>query len=1397
MKGILKQRLALLLAAVMIIGLFPMSLNAENTGKIVTAEPERATLNTGVSGLTATTGSSDTAQWSSNSTAHSITGTATTSSSSGCSGTTYNPQEGTLTLTNSSGAKATLTFTAEPTIGTGTVQIAGQSANAMQYSFMLESGASVSIYLKSSTTAEESSRIVLSNISLISEKDITVTFVPAEHGSYTVNGTPVTAPLIITGKSTDTFSVSATANSGYVFAGWVDANEPSSVFGSNAVMALSFTDDVSVTAHFIDDSVAVFAVGNSQFYSLNSAISYAQSSGSSKVTLIANGILPAGDYTIPNGITLLIPFDSANTVYTTTPAVVYGSHVTPTAFRTLTMADGVSLTVQSGGAICVCGQLCSSGQMGGWNGTPTGPDGRINMLGSSTITLNSGANLYCWGYIYGSGSVIAKSGSTVYEAFQVKDWRGGTATSNVYKYAFIFNQYYIQNIEVPLAVYAGATVKLYSSVNASGAANPIQSTFIGSSGLFNVTSGYIVKDYIENTDRLQVDVYGSVSVSSMTISGIPLIGSISTSDYVLPITNNISINLHSGTTNVTQNIELLPGVELTIGRDAELKLNSGKKLYVYDNDDWLNFSGTARMYPIGYSVANGTSAIRTAADLKDAVIDVNGTFTVQGSLFTSNGGAGITSSLGSEGNSGKLVFSTAPTDTSTIYEMLNNSDKTPVTFYAPHLHNGDNSYSDTTGTGTSTWYYDKDGEHWYRYTVDFMYNGSRVERMYFCENGAQLVYDGSWLTGLSASLASGSASVNVSGTSVRVTNVTANSTVNLTGTSAQFTPTFVLNEAQYLNYVKLTGNEITETRTINDETYYVVLKSDSPMNVGAAFPAPPDASMGVSAEAHNAVVWNLSGISAYSGNAYNGTVPVGEANGDTYIYGFYTGAVAYNSFTDAYYPTLAAAMAAVPGSGSGTVRLIADCGSYEEENPTAAYAVPPAAVLTLDLNGHRAVGRIVNKGDLTVDMNGGVLEYRTGATAQAAAYQGMAAIINSGSLTVIDSTGGGRITADAISNSGVPNHAAVIRNYGGGTMSVSDVTLENLQDVNGYTSVVMNDRATIASLTNVTILSPRGYALFNYGGDVQLIDSCTIDCAYGIYNRNVRNANTIAQGYAIANYGTIGMIKDSTVTAGQYAIHNGAVITELNNSTFTAHPDSAQVNTYGAAGVNVHGNTYCYTVYNGSNWWYDNNVWKQIDSSSGGYTRVNYYKEDEAYRPTIHTITDCDILAENTSTSASYGYALVNYGIIDTIGGTTNIMTYKHPSNSAITTSHYAFHNLGGGIIKSIEGTVNVSATGIGTVYNDGAFTTQVNYTYGNKVAGNITYQKNTYGQPSTINSITCAGAWTTSSYYALMNSGYIASINAPDLTLSGNTGSYNVLYNATGSANLTYEITNFLREES
>jgi len=151
------------------------------------------------------------------------------------------------------------------------------------------------------------------------------------------------------------------------------------------------------------------------------------------------------------------------------------------------------------------------------NGSPVGPVGFVKMATDSKITVGNGGKLYAWGYITGSGEVEALSGATVYEDFQRADWRGGNCTTQIVDnvgtyHNFPMSQYYVQNIEVPLKLHAGAIEKAYMSITVTllgvqGAELP----FIGTSdSMFSLTSGYIVKDYIEGEGRLKIEAHGDI-----------------------------------------------------------------------------------------------------------------------------------------------------------------------------------------------------------------------------------------------------------------------------------------------------------------------------------------------------------------------------------------------------------------------------------------------------------------------------------------------------------------------------------------------------------------------------------------------------------------------------------------------------------------------------------------------------------------------------------------------------------------------------------------------------------------------------------------------------------------------------------------------------------------------
>ena len=86
------------------------------------------------------------------------------------------------------------------------------------------------------------------------------------------------------------------------------------------------------------------------------AVWYAQANKQDKITLTSDGSI-SGNYTIPTGITLLIPFDAAGTLYKETPAYTTKTEEQG-AFKTLTMKDGACINVD--GAISVGGKHYTS-----------------------------------------------------------------------------------------------------------------------------------------------------------------------------------------------------------------------------------------------------------------------------------------------------------------------------------------------------------------------------------------------------------------------------------------------------------------------------------------------------------------------------------------------------------------------------------------------------------------------------------------------------------------------------------------------------------------------------------------------------------------------------------------------------------------------------------------------------------------------------------------------------------------------------------------------------------------------------------------------------------------------------------------------------------------------------
>ncbi len=519
--------------------------------------------------------------------------------------------------------------------------------------------------------------------------------------------------------------------------------------GMNKVAVKSGTTEYTegyryrVTKDMTGEAVCKITQNSTSYASLEEALQVVNASPSSTWTIVmlANATLSKGDYEIPANTTLLIPYKSGQTTINgTTPAWVNKNAsptpTTPSPYLKLTFASGVNMTVK--------GKIEASSttyiNQNNWTGIVGGPYGWLQLNEDSHIDLESGAYLFAWGYVTGKGSINAKNGSFIYEDFQMGDWRGGTIESAIQgntnglgsKGVFLLTDYYFQNVECPITYRPGAQSIAYSgcymeksSVTVDGKSDPV--TMVGTSGsmfLMNpATAGedtWVRKEYDAEKDQLVWTLNSGASIGSFSLK-IPLQVlflnydiNLVTSDYVLPMATNFKIVANEGDINVTNDVCFLPGSEAIVNKEANLVVATGKRVFVYDQDDWSSYGGY--YHKVGYS-PSWKACPRTATKLPDAKIEIAGTLTVDGSIYTTAGGGNIFST---RENSGKIKFNAAaPASTDAIAQFTGTKNTTlcQVIGYSSDavqyvgkaltsakLKNEDGEYTPTTGASTGDIY---------------------------------------------------------------------------------------------------------------------------------------------------------------------------------------------------------------------------------------------------------------------------------------------------------------------------------------------------------------------------------------------------------------------------------------------------------------------------------------------------------------------------------------------------------------------------------------------------------------------------------------------------------------------------------------------------------------------
>ncbi len=519
--------------------------------------------------------------------------------------------------------------------------------------------------------------------------------------------------------------------------------------GMNKVAVKSGTPEYTegyrwrITDNMTGEAVCKITQNNTSYASLEEALQVVNASPSSEWTIVmtANATLSKGDYEIPANTTLLIPYKSNQTTANgTTPAWVNKNASptpgTPYPYLKLTFANGVNMTVK--------GKIEASSttyiNQSNWTGVPGGAYGWLQLNEGSYIDLESGAYLFAWGYVTGKGEINAKNGSYIYEDFQMGDWRGGTMGSSVNgnknglggKGVFLLTDYYFQNVECPITYRPGAQSIAYSGaymeksvIKIDAQSDPV--VMVGTSNsmfLMNTaTAGadtWVRKEYDAETDQLIWTLNSGASLGSFTLklntSWMDV--DMNTEDYVLPMATNFKIIANEGDINITNDICFLPGSEAIVKKEANLVVPEGKRVFIYDADDWSSYGGY--FHKIGYSPSWKACPrlMATSTKLADAKIEVAGTLDIQGSLYTTAGGGNIFST---RENAGKLKLgSAAPASTSAIADFTGNSGQNKTlcqlvgngseghyvgkALTAAKLKNEDGAYTPTTGAAAGDIY---------------------------------------------------------------------------------------------------------------------------------------------------------------------------------------------------------------------------------------------------------------------------------------------------------------------------------------------------------------------------------------------------------------------------------------------------------------------------------------------------------------------------------------------------------------------------------------------------------------------------------------------------------------------------------------------------------------------
>ena len=412
-------------------------------------------------------------------------------------------------------------------------------------------------------------------------------------------------------------------------------------------------EEQTVTAYLC---IRTFKGSDNYWYGLREASAKVAETGTPLTIQMWYDTTVSSDTVIPDGLTVVlrnVTSTDKNDTYDTSVKVgnpTYASYTGHSAHadsdasfieNTLTVAAGAKLTVE--GDIIVSGLLSTQSQP--VQGHTSGNHSVLSVAGE--VTVADGGVLDVRGYVRGEGKVTAAAGSTVYLPFVVYDFKGGSATRDLYLDGEIspFNMFDIfYNLQADTRIESGASVISYLALFASGMHNTAQAELVGEDNCFFILSDGAALEisweastaYSRASGRNKVTFLGDVVIGDISLD--ILFVTVNLSDVRVPLSQRFDWQVGDGVTEssltMPDEYKLMPGARLVVSKNATLNVEGS--LIVCTTVEDTSFA-SAEVYPFSTApefVVNGKLVIADGASFGGRVTSTeSGAEVVTGASF--------------------------------------------------------------------------------------------------------------------------------------------------------------------------------------------------------------------------------------------------------------------------------------------------------------------------------------------------------------------------------------------------------------------------------------------------------------------------------------------------------------------------------------------------------------------------------------------------------------------------------------------------------------------------------------------------------------------------------------------------------------------------------------------